>query len=535
MRDKKIAVVGGAFAGLALAAGIVRAAVGQDYDNLSITIYEPNLIGPGVAYDVDAPNTFALNHELNFMGSVNVRLDHTDTKDFYNWVQQNLAKLQPLYPDYDLTSQKAYVPRNLFGRYLRARYAELREFARDNGIAMYERPYKVDNIRPLHEQFVLETQGTRELFDTVVLATGNYFKPLDPTLAQSGRRFRPYDYKQYVSGRIPDGSVMLITGSALSAYDAALYALGSGKYHKVIMASRRGMLRKVRGNIVPYDRKYITLENLETMAGGPDKPFRLAHLMKAIKAELRHAYGKDVSWKNKYTISDILQILKFDITTVKADKTLLWRSIHNSLNDDERHEIYARLAPEDKQEFVQKYASLYQLFSAPMPVTNASKLLKYLEAGQLELQNGARGVTYSREQDGFLLHYAHNPDNTPVDIDEPAMSEQTYPTVADVYVDATGLGRDIRHIPLYRHLMGSGLVAHNSLGGIQVDIASRRVVDVRGKLVSGLYAVGQMTCGETVLPHNSVHLSRLGIAVGTDIVTQLSSSKQKVKSLEPSY
>ncbi len=526
MREKTVAVIGGGLGGLAVVAAIIRRAVDTRQINFSITIYEPNTIGPGVAYDVNAPNAFLLNHELDFMGSLNVRLREVDTKDFYYWVQRNIHALQPAYPHYDLKNPKSYAPRNLYGRYLQARYAELKQYASEHGIQINEQRQKVDHVARVMSnrpgQFEVTADGSARTFDIVILATGNFFNPIDTSLQQTGRCLQPYDYKKYVSTDIDAGSVMFIAGTALSAYDAAIHALESGKYRKVVIASRRGMLRKVRGRTIPYRRKHVTLDNLLRMAGGPSKRFRLEHMLRAVQAEIQEAHKKPVTWKEGYRVNEILSMFDSDISAVQNDQILLWRSIHSSLSDEQRHELYAHLDDEDKVRFAKEFSSLYQLISAPMPIDNAQKIRNFIRDGKLELVNGLERITYDSDKQGFRMHCVHQLDGTPLPVgmtvNKTRIKRSIHPEVGNIYVQATGVGRSVGHIPLYKQMLQDGLVVSHPAGGIRADMSSRLVTDASGAAIPGLYAVGHMTNGETILPHNSIQLGRACYAAAVHIV-----------------
>jgi uncharacterized NAD(P)/FAD-binding protein YdhS len=519
----KVAIVGGGLTGIAILAGLVRAAIDR-HVQLSITIFEPEaIIGTGLAYDTNLPDNFTLNHELGSMGSVNAGLRNLDKRDFFSWIQENRKKLQPLYPSYALNNPLAHVPRSLFGRYLLARYEAAKQYAADHAIIVHEYHASVDDIQRNEGEFSLKTADGHFLSDIVILATGNYFNCLDPALRQSGKCFHSFEYSGYMANSLPDNAIMLISGTGLSAYDAAIHGLESGKYRKVIMASRRGMLRRVRGQLEPYERKYFSIPNLEKLAGGSTRPFRLEHILRLATNELESAYGKQINLQERYSVKEIVVMLQSDIITTQNMKQSVWRSMLNSIPDDERQEIYLRLDPVDKEIFANTYSSLYQLINAPMPLGTAAKLLNFIETQRLYLVNGMQSVRYLPQEQKFELWYAHDSSGRPIALHDKALQSNAhaYMLKADVYIDGVGIGRSIMHVPLYRNILRHGLVEAHPLGGIRVDLTSRHVIDQMGKQVSNLYAIGQMTCGETILTHNSLQLSQLGILVGANIVQDI--------------
>lgn len=127
----RIAIVGGGLAGVGLLSSLVQAAASIKLSSLKIEIFErAEEIGSGLPYALSAPDTFLLNHEADYMGSVNLHLQHMDCTDFASWVRSNLETLSPLYPNTKLDTKSGYLPRSLYGRYLIARYEETKAFPR---------------------------------------------------------------------------------------------------------------------------------------------------------------------------------------------------------------------------------------------------------------------------------------------------------------------------------------------------------------------------------------------------------------------
>jgi|GEM_PF-5127509 len=530
---RHIAIIGAGLAGISMLSGIVRAAVDEGMKDIDITLFEKaKKPATGLAYQTDLPDAFMLNHEFNYMGSVNVLKDKSDDADFFQWVNHHINTLQPLYPHYDLTKLDSYVPRNLYGRYLDARYEEILCYAKEQGIPIALENLAVENVKEKDRGFSIITSNdntkNEKHFDRVILATGNWFKDINPTLKSTGRAFLSQQWKEYLhNDTIPEQATMLITGTGLSAYDSALAALDSGKYKEVIMASRGGNLRRVRGNTEDYHRKYLTLKNLDTLAGGVEAPIKLEDIFYLLNKELEHAYGNPVIWKEAYTVPEIIEQFKNDMNQVENNETLKWRSVYAAIPDSERHEIYHRLCEEDKEIFQTKYASLWACFHAPMPIYNAKKINDYMEKGQIKLINGAQFPNFNTETGKFELIYAQKEDGTPLihnDPAEPIPERYIRKVSADVYIDAMGMAKNINKVPLYHNLIQNGLAEVHPRGGIRADLTTRllKVGDITKK---GIYAIGQNTNGETILTHNSLQISELGVTIGRDIVKSLKAER----------
>lgn len=308
---------------------------------------------------------------------------------------------------------------------------------------------------------------------------------------------------------------MLISGSGLTAYDTAILALESGKYRQVIISSRRGCLRRVRGRTTKYTIKHLTLQNLEKLAG-PENPFRLKHVIELLKKELEHAYGHSILWPDSFSSMEVIQQLQSDIDTVEAGHILLWRSIYSSIPDSARHEIYSRLEDADRREFLGTYYSLFQSFHAPMALDNAKRLLNFFNDGRLVIAGGAKSqsIQYDKASRTFGLRSPDAATGSMGDI------ELKQPLHADVWVNAMGLGRDILAVPLYANLISQGIAELHPDGGIRINIPTRQLI-AKGKTQENIYAIGAMSCGETVLTHNSLQVSLYSLELGRVIISKI--------------
>ena len=519
--DKKnISVIGGGMSAVAVLSGIVAQAKETPSEGLDVSIFErSDMIGPGLPYGTDLPDSFLLNHELNHMGSINPDLDDLDEEDFFNWIQENKTELKERYSAYNLDDPDEFVPRSLYGLYLRDRYETLKHEAELLGITVHEYRQCVvsDIIQGEDGMYVLSDEGEIRS-DICVLATGNWFRNPSRQFPESAKAFSPYPNLDYLDkSKVGAGSTLLIKGTGLTAYDIAIAALEGDVYDKVTMASRRGNIRMVRGRTAPYDRKFLTLENLESLAGGPKNCFRLQDVLSLLGQELREIYGRDIEIDVTTSVSDIIDLLEHNIGKSESGEEMLWRSLVLSIGYDERNEIYERLDKQDKDVFLKWYYSSVLNMFAPMPLTNARKLLDFVKQGRLEIENGFFDLSYDEAREKFVLKTRKYEDGTPCVSDNfnHVSGRRTFEeeVEADVFVDAGGISRDTKSHPLFSALQDRKMVDAYDYGGLDFYPETMHVMR-NGVGVPGLYCVGQMQIGKTIQPVNSLIVSQTGRALG---------------------
>src|SRR5690242_16073716 len=84
----RIAVIGSGFCGLSAVTNLIKD-LGKSGKQASITIFEKDEITKGSMFDTKLSDLFRLNHEANFMGTINFMDFNASYDDFYEWVQKN--------------------------------------------------------------------------------------------------------------------------------------------------------------------------------------------------------------------------------------------------------------------------------------------------------------------------------------------------------------------------------------------------------------------------------------------------------------
>ena len=207
--DWHVAIVGAGFSGTALAIHLLKAATAaRSLPRIRITLVDPRAeLGGGVAYATrDYP--YPLNVAAGQMS-----VDSTRPGDFLDYL-----KSQGIH-----AGTGDYLPRQVYGDYLRARFADARAAAPPSVECVHHRASAWQLRRQEDRWLLWLDDGTPVTADDVVLALGNP-PPATPAelahLAHSARYVRdPWSIGTLANEEI--GSVLLV-GSGLTMVDAAL-------------------------------------------------------------------------------------------------------------------------------------------------------------------------------------------------------------------------------------------------------------------------------------------------------------------------
>jgi uncharacterized NAD(P)/FAD-binding protein YdhS len=206
----RVAIVGAGFSGTALAIHLLKeAAASTSTCSLRISLIDPRSeIGAGVAYATrDYP--YPLNVAAGQMS-----VDGNRPGDFLDYL-----KSQGIH-----AAAGDYLPRQVYGDYLRARFAEARAAAPPNVECVHHRASAWQLRRQDDRWLLWLDDGTPLPADDVVLALGNPPPATPPELAHLAHRDR-YISDPWSIGALANqedvGSVLLV-GSGLTMVDAAL-------------------------------------------------------------------------------------------------------------------------------------------------------------------------------------------------------------------------------------------------------------------------------------------------------------------------
>lgn len=232
MTMSSVAVVGAGASGTLLALHLLRHA---PWDTRIALIDRQPPFGPGLAYGTGSPS-----HLLNVpAGRMSAFADQP--RHFVDWLERQ----SPLLLDGAQPTEASFVPRRLYGAYLRH---------------LLNRGLHTGRIDTLHDGVIAIEGGVLRLAsghtvaaDIVVLAMGND-RPAVPSdapslLASPHWRADPWA-PEALSGLDPQAPVLLI-GTGLTMVDAVISLLDQGHTGPIHALSRRGLLPRVHSNGVP--------------------------------------------------------------------------------------------------------------------------------------------------------------------------------------------------------------------------------------------------------------------------------------------
>jgi uncharacterized NAD(P)/FAD-binding protein YdhS len=415
---RHVAIVGGGFSGTLLAINLLR------HDGPRATLIErrPAQLARGVAYSAAHED-----HLLN-VRAANMSALPDDPDHFVRWLTRN-----------GLGDRSTFVPRRLYGRYLREMLAAAAA-AHPHRLTLIED--EVRAIAPDGDGYTatLADGGTLGA-DAVVLALGNlppHTPPgLDPAALPPGC-YRGNPWAGDIAEGLTDADEVVLVGTGLTAVDAALLLDASGFRGRILAISRRGLAPRRHADAAPHpglsERPAATLSRL------------LAHV---------RARSAMLGWRAAVDeLRPVTQMMWGAADAATRARFLRhlrpWWDVH-------RH----RLAPAVADR-------LDALAAAGRLEVAAGKLVAARAAGaQAVLDWRPRGATGLRH------------------------------TRAARIVNCTGPQGDLLRStePLLRDLLATGTIRPDGLRiGLEVD-AQSRVVAADGRAAEQLYAIGPMTRG----------------------------------------
>lgn len=279
---QRIAIIGIGAAGTSLA---IRAAR-ELRDTEIVLIERSGDFGPGIAYGAPDPR-FLVNTNAWKMGGF-----REDPKDFARWLDSHAALWRGLHPGLAGArfTEGDYVPRMVYGAYLRWRIDEAEKEAAMRGnriVRIPEAAVRIDPqpraARPLRVTFAAHAPVTA---DAVVLATGNSqskrLKPGIPNLFEN-----PYD-PSFRTARWTDSDHLLIFGTGLSMVDAVHFLVAQGYQGRITAISRTALISCRHSETA---KPGTPLFDAETR---PDRP---SEIVRAVRRAFREAEAAGRPWQ----------------------------------------------------------------------------------------------------------------------------------------------------------------------------------------------------------------------------------------------
>jgi len=243
-------IVGGGFAGTLTAIQLIE----KSEESLAISIIN----------DSNEPNTgvaFSPNNKKHLLNVVTQKMSAFPDKPdhFLDWVMQ-----QPFYCDMDISLvAQSFMPRAVYGVYLKALWTQAKELARKKGIRVEELNNHVIEIEPGLKGYVVKTkEGKVIICHAVVLATGNQLPRNhgveDNRFYDQSSLYYRNPWQREAIENLPTHCPVLIIGNGLTMVDTVSAIMEQGYPEQIISVSPNGF------QLLPHRHTGMEYKKLET-------------------------------------------------------------------------------------------------------------------------------------------------------------------------------------------------------------------------------------------------------------------------------
>ncbi len=476
-RNISVAIVGAGASGTILASQIIEKLCSGSDTRIDVFLIEKgDDFGPGLAY-----STPLASHILN-MRADTLGVENGNPLHFVEWLrQQNEPCLMDETPGgCDIN----YPPRKVYGRYLKAVLdSTIKKTVAHSGSVNLIRGEAVD-INPDGNSYQLQmANGDIIPVDNIVLAPGNF--PGSFLYELKGTKgYIPYPWPvSEIMEKIPRDVPVFILGAGLSAIDTFFTLMENDHRGKITFISRHGLLPKVQGTPFEYEPKFIFKEKISgaiSEAGGNSLSFDL--IRDLFFKEMETAEGREIDWLRVFNpLGSTARILKKAISRAQAG-IIPYQAALTSSGPITGY-IWNRMSIEDRMHFDRTYKTLWTVYRHPMPLINARRILNAFNTGQLDVVSGLMCVRTCGAK-GF-------------EMDVGTRFGVPYTLKTPFLINATGQGADVTKFnnPLLNRLLDKGIINPHPNGGINADFNTCEVTGKNGRVIPGLFALGEITRG----------------------------------------
>ncbi len=446
---------------------------------LSIHLFEPQAEpGPGGAYQDDLRSNL-----LNIpAGNMSARADRR--LDFVDWLREQDAGWLAAY-GVETIDPADFLPRPLFGAYMRAVYGRCRALAQRLDATLAHVPCRVGRVAPQPDgrTRVEPEHGAPLLARHAVLCNGNLPSQAFPALENAPGYFNsPYPVSALAAGIDPDASVCIV-GTSLSAVDAVAALQQAGHHGPILCASRNGRLPSVRSphNRAPDALRRLSRDGVPTLAARHGGALSMAVIWQALRDEV-------LALKGSLDEDDILgldgdaQAALDEEIRRSAAAARPWQAVAAATNAAV-DEIWRLMPDSERSRFQSQWRSLWMARRATFPMRNALKLQVLFKTGQLTVLAGftdcvhdaASGTfrTRLRTADGLVEHSSR------------------------CLINATSFSVDAARTadPLVSGLLREGHAQADPHGGLALDYGTGCLKDGRGHVQAGVSVLGSLAGG----------------------------------------
>ncbi len=331
---KKITIIGGGAAGTLLAVNLINHAGGEP---LAINLIEKReRFGRGIAYAATA-DYHLLNVPAAKMGAFPDDIEH-----FHHWLTAKKHDYAP----------SAFVPRRLYGEYLRALFNETAANKNAHTTINVIDDEAVDFEIKNGKTNVVTSSGAIVESDKVVLAFGNFLPPHPKAENQSFTNAEKYFQNPWAAAifdKIPKTDDVLIIGTGLTFADVVMSLFHHRHEGKIYGFSTRGLLPAVH---------------------------KLGFVYESFADEL----------KDKKRITDLLKIVRSHIEKATANGSD-WRAVIDSLRP-QTQELWLNLPVAEKRYFMQHLSRYWNVARHRLPPETRQTLDEMQAANKLAIGKG---------------------------------------------------------------------------------------------------------------------------------------------------
>jgi uncharacterized NAD(P)/FAD-binding protein YdhS len=410
---RRITIIGGGATGTLLAVNLIRHAGDKP---LEINVVEKNeRFGVGVAYSTNR-DFHLLNVPAGKMGAFPDDVEH-----FHKWLGENGHSYEA----------SAFVPRRIYGEYLRKVFAEARKWKSDNTEVSVHNEEAIDIVFKDGEAEVWLNSGEKLISDKVVLAFGNFLPPPPRSENQdflSSPNYFPNPWSEKIDENIRKRDDVFIIGTGLTMVDTVMAFYNAKHKGKIFAASTHGLLPSVH-------KLGFTYPSFEDEV---DELTNVSRMVKAVRAHIKKAESDS---------SD-------------------WRAVIDSLRPFTQ-KTWLRLSHDEKRRFMRHLKHFWNTSRHRIPAECAEILYRMQWTGQLHIKKG-RAKNFRIRRDGKF---------------EIALGDEKI--AVNKIINCTGSESDFAkvEVPLVKSLLLKGAIKTDALS-LGLEAATN------GKISDNLYTIG---------------------------------------------
>lgn len=431
-----IAIIGGGFTGAMTLANLIRFGNKIDFPLHIVMIDRQAAIGEGVAYRTN-DSRHLLNVPANRMSAWPDRPD-----DFLNFVRSNDPSVNP----------GDFLPRKVYGQYIRQRLSELAQSAGDRLSAEVVRDEATQMKPSAASGWAIETAAGRTFrADLAVIALGH--RPPDDAFGKrwTGPRSRyvANPWAALVLSQIGPKEPVLVLGSGLTAVDAILTLDRADRSAPLIVVSRRGLIPMAHAS---QPKPAANVSELIARWLNPAMPLTVRHLVSALRRHIAGVQRAGIDWRQ--VIDGLRPVIP-----------QLW----NRLNLAERSRFFTHVRP------------FWEVHRHRMSPDIAQTIDRLRGKKTLDVIAGAL-VSASADANGIDVTLA------------PSDGSAKRTARVSWVINCTGPGVQHRHSthPILRPLLEQGVLCDDELGlGLRTD-AIGRAIDAGDRVVETLLVAGTL-------------------------------------------